>query len=51
MQGPERSHISALERAEKEPSLATIPRLVQALEITAGEIVGPVERRLSERKE
>ena len=48
--GTERSHISALERAEKGPSLATILRLAQALRISAGDIVDRVERRLSEKK-
>jgi len=48
--GTERSHISALERAEKGPSLATILRLAQALGIPAGEILDRVERRLSEKK-
>ena len=48
--GTERSHISALERAEKGPSLATILRLAQALGISAGEIVDRVERRLLEKK-
>lgn len=48
--GTERSHVSALERAEKGPSLATILRLAQALGIPAGEIVDRVERRLSEKR-
>ena len=41
--GTERSHISALERAEKGPSLGTILRLAQALGMPAGEIVALVE--------
>lgn len=43
----ERSHISALERAEKGPSLATIFSLAAALGIPAGELIGMVESRLS----
>ena len=46
----ERSHISALERAEKGPSLATILRLARALGISAGELVERVERKLSDKK-
>jgi transcriptional regulator with XRE-family HTH domain len=46
----ERSHISALERAEKGPSLGTILRLAQALGIPAGELVARVEHRLNDKK-
>jgi transcriptional regulator with XRE-family HTH domain len=48
--GTERSHISALERAEKGPSLGTILRLAQALGMSAGEVVYRVEQKLSEKK-
>ena len=48
--GTERSHISALERAEKGPSLGTILRLAQALGMPAGEVVSRVEQKLSEKK-
>ena len=48
--GTERSHISALERAEKGPSLGTILRLAQALELPAGDIVSRVEQKLSDKK-
>jgi len=48
--GTERSHISALERAEKGPSLGTILRLAQALGMSAGEIVSLVEQKLTEKK-
>ncbi len=44
--GTERSHISALERAEKGPALATIFSLAEALKIPAGDLIGLVERRL-----
>ena len=47
--GTERSHISALERAEKGPALATIFILADALEMTAGELIGMVEQRLRSR--
>jgi len=44
--GTERSHISALERAEKGSALATIFSLPDALNIPAGELIGLVEQRL-----
>ncbi len=43
----ERSHISALERAEKGPALATIFNLAAALRIPASDLIGLVERRLN----
>ena len=46
----ERSHISALERAEKGPALATIFRLADALGMPAGELIGLVEQRLKARQ-
>ena len=46
----ERSHISALERAEKGPSLGTILSLARALGMSAGEIVSMVEERLTRAK-
>jgi transcriptional regulator with XRE-family HTH domain len=48
--GTERSHISALERAEKGPSLGTILNLARALDMPAGEIVSMVEDRLTQKK-
>ena len=48
--GTERSHISALERAEKGPALATIFILADALEIPAGELINLVEQRLQSRR-
>lgn len=44
--GTERSHISALERAEKGPTLATILSLAEALSIPVGHLMGLVEERL-----
>lgn len=44
--GTERSHISALERAEKGPALATIFSLADALGISAAELIGHVEQKL-----
>lgn len=44
--GTERSHISALERAEKGSTLATILGLAEALKIPAGQLMGLVEERL-----
>ncbi|MBN8475458.1 helix-turn-helix transcriptional regulator [Sulfuritalea sp.] len=46
--GTERSHISALERAEKGPTLATILGLAEALKIPAAQLMGLVEERLRE---
>lgn len=43
----ERSHISALERAEKAPALATIFTLADALTIPAGELIAMVDARLN----
>ena len=48
--GTERSHISALERAEKGPSLGTIFRLARALNIPAGDLIRLVEQKLAEKK-
>lgn len=45
----ERSHISALERAEKGPALATIFILADALNMPAGELIDLVEQRLKAR--
>ena len=45
--GTERSHISALERAEKGPALATIFSLADALNISAGELIDLVDKRLN----
>ena len=44
--GTERSHISALERAEKGPALATIFSLAEALNIPVGDLICLVEQRL-----
>jgi len=48
--GTERSHISALERAEKGPSLATILRLSRALSVPASDLIERVERKLAEKR-
>lgn len=47
--GTERSHISALERAEKGPALATIFTLADALAVPAGDLIALVEQRLKTR--
>lgn len=44
----ERSHISALERGEKGPSLTTILILADALSVPAALLIGMVEERLKE---
>ena len=46
----ERSHISALERAEKGPTLATILSLAAALDIPAGELIAQVEHELKSQQ-
>ena len=48
--GTERSHISALERAEKGPALATIFSLADALNIPAGELIDLVEQRMNSHR-
>ena len=48
--GTERSHISALERAEKGPALATIFSIAEALKIPAGDMISLVEQRLKTQK-
>lgn len=48
--GTERSHISALERAEKGPSLGTILQLAGALGIPAGDFIARVEQKLVEKR-
>ena len=44
--GTERSHISALERAEKAPSFATLLKLAAALDMSAAQLVDLVEQQL-----
>ena len=46
----ERSHISALERAEKGPALATIFSLADGLNMPAGELISLVEQKLRSRR-
>ena len=46
----ERSHISALERAEKGPFLGTILRLARALNMSAGELIKLVEQKIADKK-
>ena len=46
----ERSHISAIERAEKGPTLATILSLARALGMSASDLLARVEQQLSSRK-
>jgi transcriptional regulator with XRE-family HTH domain len=48
--GTERSHISALERAEKGPSLGTIFNLAEALGISASKLIEFVQARLPSRR-
>lgn len=47
----ERSHISALERAEKGPAFATVFRLAKAMDIPASELIALVEYRLSQESD
>ena len=46
----ERSHISALERAEKGPSLATIFTIAPALGMSASELITQIEHRIASKK-
>ncbi len=46
----ERSHISALERAEKGPALATIFSLAEGLGVPAGDLIAMVEKRLKHQQ-
>lgn len=48
--GTERSHISALERAEKAPALATVFSLADALNMPAGKLIDLVEQRLKSHR-
>lgn len=48
--GTERSHISALERAEKGPSIRTIFRLSRALGVSSGALMNKIEQKLDQRK-
>ena len=49
-EGTERSHISALERAEKGPSVGTIFRLARALGVPSGVLMDKVEQKLDQKK-
>jgi len=46
----ERSHISALERAEKAPALSTIFALADALELSPGDLVDRARIRLTKKR-
>lgn len=41
-----RTHLSAIERGERKPTLETLYRISCALDISMGEIVSEIERRL-----
>jgi len=41
-----RTHLSAIERGERKPTLETLYRISNALEISMSEIVAEIERRL-----
>jgi transcriptional regulator with XRE-family HTH domain len=43
LSGLQRKHVSALELAQKEPSLSTVFRLARALQIRAGKLVEMTE--------
>ena len=42
-----RTHLSAIERGERKPTLETLYRISCALEVSMSEIVAEIERRLS----
>lgn len=48
--GTERSHVSAIERAEKGPAFATVFLFAEALKIPASELIALVEQRLSSHR-
>ena len=48
--GTERSHISALERAEKGPALATLFSLANGLGMPASELIRFVENKLKSKQ-
>ena len=48
--GTERSHVSAIERAEKGPALATVFTFADALEIPAGDLIALVAHRMKSRR-
>ena len=41
-----RTHLSAIERGERKPTLETLFRISSALEVSMGEIVVEIERRI-----
>ena len=43
-----RTHLSAIERGERKPTLETLYRISSALNIKMSEIVSEIERRLGE---
>ncbi len=43
-----RTHLSAIERGERKPTLETLYRISCALDISMSEIVAEIERRLGE---
>lgn len=43
-----RTHLSAIERGERKPTLETLYRISSALEIKMSDIVAEIERRLGE---
>jgi tRNA1Val (adenine37-N6)-methyltransferase len=47
-QSPWASHLSAIERGERKPTLETLYRISCALQISMSEIVTEIEKRLSE---
>lgn len=46
-----RTHLSAIERGERKPTLETLFRISGALEIDASEIVREIEKRIPEKTE
>lgn len=44
-----RTHLSAIERGERKPTLETLYRISSALQVNMSEIVAEMEKRLSEK--
>ena len=44
-----RTHLSAIERGERKPTLETLYRICVAMDITMAEVVSEIERRITEQ--
>lgn len=44
-----RTHLSAIERGERKPTLETLYRICVAMDVTMAEVVSEIERRITEQ--